>query len=156
MKKKLCLLLAASFCMTPVLGLVACGDDVAELDLGVRYICDDDNMRSEDDYKKTHVTFYKNGTGLYHYYYYESNWATDSRTSDYTIRFKYTYVDNDKSTVACFYYGSTTFGESHNASEYERSSWSAVYTISKNVLMSLNGKMFINENYLNEEVPDYK
>ncbi len=137
--------------MTPVLGLVGCGSD-ADLQYGVRYICENDNIRSEDDYQKTYMTFSKNGYGTYHFYY-DSDYT--NYIDDYTIKFKYSYLDDDKSTIACFY-DSISYGEKNTAPKGDHSDWDGIITVSKNVLMSLSSTKFINEEYLDEEIPEYR
>lgn len=152
MKNKLFILLALVLCLTPVLGLVACGDDDVALEYKVRYICDDNYMRSEDGYKKTYLTFNKDGYGYYHRYY---RYDSFSNITEYTIKFKYTFVDSDKSTVACFY-DSISYSDNHTSGTGNYDNWSGVYTVSKNVLMSLSGTTYINENYLKKEISKYK
>ncbi|MBD5132009.1 MAG: hypothetical protein HDT28_05405 [Clostridiales bacterium] len=159
MKKKLFILLALVLCLTPVFGLVACNSD-ADLQCKVKYICDDSNLRGEDDYKKEYVIFSKNGYGLYHYYLEHlasGSYYYESYTLEYTIKFKYSYLDADKSTIAC-YYDSISYGDKHTEEKPKNghNSWSKMFTVSKNLLMSSDGKTFINEDYLDEEIPNYK
>lgn len=155
MKKKLfVLLLAVALCLSTVLGLVSCSDD-AELQYKVRYIYDNQYIRDENNHKKTYFVFYENGTGMYHYYYYSYGYST----TEYTIKFKYTYLDNDKSTVMC-YYDSMTFGDLHDGltDESKHNDWYNMVSVSKNTLMRTTGTsigFFVNENYLKNEIPNF-
>ncbi|MDE6566535.1 MAG: SH3 domain-containing protein, partial [Lachnospiraceae bacterium] len=86
MKKKLLLLLALVLCLTPAFGLVACGDDVG-LSYNVKYICDDDYIRSDDGYKQSYIIFEDNGHGRYHHYSDILNdLFEDDFISEYTIK----------------------------------------------------------------------
>lgn len=121
----------------------ACGSD-AKLAMEKRYIHEADvgesNQRS--------YLFHSNGTGEYTFHY-------DSATthSHYIIHFKYTYVDNDKSAVVCFYDSVEILqGNSSNPGK----TWSNLVTVSKNVLTTVgSGYVFwINEDYL-DEIPNF-
>lgn len=148
MKRKLFILLALVLCLTPVLGLVACGSD-ADLAYGVKYIYNNSYVRSEEGYRQTYLIFDSNGYGKYHYY--------ESPGYDYTIKFKYTYLDKDESAVACFF-DSITYGEHHATTKDDDyyCDWSGIYTVSKNVIMSSSGSKFINKDYLNDEIKNYR
>lgn len=153
MKRKLFILLALVLCLTPVLGLVACGSD-ADLAYDVKYIHDNDDIRSKDGYKQTYVIFNSNGYGQFHHY--SLSYGGDY-TYEYTVKFKYTYLDKDKSTVAC-YFDSITFSDRHsfNSKPEDYDDWSEMYTVSKNVIMSSGGSTYINKDYLDDEIKNYK
>lgn len=155
MKRKIfVLLLAVALCLSTVLGLISCSDD-AELQYNAKYIYNNQYIRDENGNKKTYFVFYGNGNGIYHYYYY----SYGSSTTEYTIKFKYTYLDNDKSTVMCYYDG-MTFGESHTGSKDKtnHNDWYNMVTVSKSTLMrttSTSIGYFVNENYLKDEIPNF-
>ena len=155
MKKKFfVLLLAVALCLSTALGLVACGDDYDELQYNVKYIYDNSYIRGKVNDRKTYFVFYDNGTGIYHHYASYSYY-----TDQYTVKFKYTYLDSDKSTVMC-YYDDITFGDEHNSStsKSKYNDWSNMVAVSKNTLMrttSTSIGYFVNENYLNNEIPNF-
>lgn len=153
MKKKFfMLLLAVALCLSTVLGLASCGDDYDELQYNVKYIYQDQYIRDENNNKRTYFIFYDNNRGIYHYY-------SAFNQYEYTIKFKYTFVDKDKSTVMC-YYDDMTFGDLHQWStdKSKYSDWYNMVTVSKNTLMRTTGTSigyFVNENYLKNEIPNF-
>lgn len=144
MKNKLVALVLAFCAVFFAFGLVSCGDDNAELAFNTKYIAW--RTAGDDKDEQSYVIFYKNNTGEYRYY-------GGFLEYDYTIKFKYTYVDKDKSAVMCFY--DSIEGKRISKDE---NTWTAVFTVSKNALMangSANYSYFINEKYLKEELPNY-
>lgn len=162
MKRKLVALMLVLCFACGAFGLVACDDDKAdytELAIGVKYYASNDCIRSENEYEKTFVVFAKNNTGVYHRYYFHEGFYYDTCT-EYTIKFKYTYVDEDKSAVVCFF-DEIEIGQ-HNTEDLSSAidRWTATFTVSANVLKgdSIIDSMptyFINANYLNKELTNY-
>ena len=160
MKRKLVALMLVLCFALGAFGLVACDDDKAdytELAIGVKYYASGWYLRSENEYEKTYVAFAKNNTGVFHYY--DEDFYYD-RVAEYTIKFKYTYVDEDKSVVVCFYDG-VELGRYNTATlPNSISRWTGTFTVSQNVLMAgctviSIPDYFINANYLNKELTNY-
>ena len=131
---------------------VACSDndvsassDAATLVMDKHYINAD--YVNEDTEKQIYYVFHADGTGefIYHYdfsgSYYESHYH-------YIIHFKYTYVDNDKSAVVCFYDSIERLDGDDKT--YNSTSWSSLVTVSKNVLTTVGSgyTFWISEDYL--------
>lgn len=151
MKKKLVgfILLIVTVCCA-VFSLSACGANsgsVAGLEMDKKYIYKSDINIDED--MQSYYIFYANGTGKHQYKSYLQGYIYD-----YTINFKYTFVDKDKSAVVCFY-DSVEYGEKHDTSDIS-TDWSVLLTVSKNVLCYVNGNyyFYINENYL-KTIPNF-
>lgn len=142
-----------ALCFMPALGLVACGDDFGEIEFKTKYVRENKHMRS-DDYHQTYYLFYEDGTGVYHRY----DEITVSATSiiEYSISFKYTYLDSDKSAVRC-YFDSVKLGDKNTWSvdADDLDDWASTLTVSKNVLMTSQGVSFINADYMKNVVPEY-
>lgn len=114
---------------------------VAKLAMNKRYIRSgyvNENIENQDFY-----VFYANGTGEYTYHY-ESTYSH----SHYKIYFKYTYVDSDKSAVACFYDSIERLDG--DGGGYVSTKWYELVTVSKNVLTTVGTSyvFWINEDYL--------
>lgn len=107
--------------------------------------------------KRDSYLFHANGTGEYEYHYdYISEYVWDSDVHQhYIIHFKYTYVDNDKSSVVCFY--DSLEGLDGDDGSYISTGWSELITVSQNVLMTVGSSyiFWINEDYLGE-IPNFK
>lgn len=158
MKRKLCaLLLFVAVAAFSVCSLSACDKDEDDLGLkmGVRYIRSN-LVNAGNDAEEHYLVFHSNGTGEYVYKHTYSYYAGETSRYNYTITFKYTYTDAEKSTVVCFY-DSISYGEDHNQSKNSRADWSMTIGVSKNVLIALDSasSMYINENYI-KNIPNYK
>ena len=159
MRKKITALILALCLVVSAFGLIACDDKSSNqsalpVKLNTRYIRDNDNVRSSDTYKQSYVIFTNGSTGEYHYY--NRSEITTVVIYDYTIKFKYTVLDD--STIRCFY-DSEAYGEHHTGSTGSRNNWSMTLSVSENVLMETTSTglgYFINENYLNNSIPNYK
>lgn len=161
MKKKIIALLLVCCLAFAAFGLTACGDDYDELATGTKYYAYSTDFYTENEYEKTYVIFSNNNTGVYHYYYQGFGYT---ETEEYTIKFKYTYVDDDKSAVVCFFNG-FEIGE-HNKSTSIKwdnfNKWTTTFTVSQNVLMpaystksSDISMYYINANYIKSELSKY-
>lgn len=131
----------------------ACSND-SKLAMNKLYIRSSD-VRLDADEQETYI-FHSNGTGEYTYHRdYDS--SNSSIHQHYTIHFKYTYVDKDKSAVMCFY-DSIERLEGDDGS-YTTTYWHSLVTISKNVLMTISTTVgytyWINEDYL-DDIPNYR
>lgn len=154
MKKKLVgfILLIVTVCCA-VFSLSACGvnsGNVAGLEMDKKYIYYDSVNEDKNEYESYYI-FYANGTGKRRCFK-----IVTSSVDDYTINFKYTFVDKDKSAVVCFY-DSVDYGDKHNTSYKPSSDWSVLLTVSKNVLCSAGiygYSFYINENYL-KTIPNF-
>ncbi len=154
MKRKLCaFLLMLAVAVFSVCSLSACDDDEKEnfgLQMGVKYIyrsC----VNSDDTIKENYYVFHSDGTGEYVQKYMGSY----SRLNHYTIGFKYTFVDNEKSTVVCFY-DFIKYEEDHIADKNSQTHWVMTIGVSKNVLIALDSasSMYISEKYI-QSIPNY-
>ena len=154
MKKRLCLILTLVI-ITVFTATVfsACGGEAHNgeynLQSGKKYIREDD--AKDLAYEQNYLLFNADGTGEYRNYYIFDGDLYSKYNEDYTIKFKYTYVDADKSAVVCFY-DSIEFGEYHNDERDTYSGWSRLYTVSKNVICTASSSMvfYINDNYRKE------
>ena len=147
MKKKLMIFVSLIICsLALLLALPACdstSSDGSDLQLDKKYIAQGQANTTSECY----YLFYSNGTGIF-----RANYQTSyGLTSDYTITFKYTYADNDKTAVACFF-DSVELGRKNVVTV--SSNWSSLFTVSKNVLFTSAGGIFINEDYL-KEIPNF-
>lgn len=139
--------LICSFAFTACIGTNAAAPaDVAKLVMNKRYIRDEDVGKDAD--KRSSYVFHANGTGEYteHYDNGDTVWGYHQH---YVIHFKYTYVDGDKSSVACFY-DSIERLEGDDGGYETDTTWSCLVTVSKNVLttVGLGYTFWINEDYL--------
>lgn len=124
------------------LAFTACNTD-AKLAMDKRYISESDVRKDAE--KQVYYIFHSDGTGEYTYHY-DGTYTH----SHYILHFKYTYVDGDKSAVACFYDSIESLA---NDEGYKPVGWSELVTVSKNVLATVgtSGYVFwINEDYLEE------
>lgn len=151
MKKFLTKLILAAACTTALATcLVGCGGNGAGgLKFNSKYYVDASGATEERSY----YTFDKNGTGEYYYYYFSSY---SSYIDNYSISFKYTYTNADKTQIACFYDSVKYTGSDtrKNVSSY----WRCVLNVSENVLTSTGqGGEYVeavNEEYL-KQIPNY-
>ena len=167
MKKILTTLIAAILaCMCMAAVMTGCnsadgtdagagGDAVAALQMEKRYL---DSYSSEYRDMSCYYLFHADGTGeyTYHFDYYYDDKDHPSDMDDhehYTIRFKYTYADADKSAVVCFFDGVTYL---ENNGETVDSRWSQLLTVSENVLIAAGSSsgVYVNEDYL-KTIPNY-
>ena len=135
----LCALVTLLGCL---LAFTACGD--GGLKMNSRYI---NKSYVGDNNECVSFEFHRDGTGefLYKTDYYGKN--------HYIVHFKWTYLDDEKSGVVCFF---DEF-EALEGNQYQwndQNDWSFVLTVSKNVLMTTGGVLYINENYL-DEIPNF-
>lgn len=141
MKKSVIVLIVLMLCFTLLFVFTACNNKDGNLQYGVKYTL---NRLDEDN--PNYYVFDKNGTGEYHY---------KGSTDIYIIHFKYTFIDNDKSKVAC-YYDSTENTSTSSFSTNQRG-WRKIFLVSKNVIFeSMTSEyytQYINENYW-DEIPN--
>lgn len=146
MKRKLSVLSIVCVIIFSVCAFSACGDDIDELQMNTKYISTYDV--GEEANKQSYFIFNSDGTGEYRYYLPSYN--------DYTVHFKYTYTDKDKSSAVCFY-DSVEYGAGHLSSTTIESNWSYVLTVSKNVVCRVSSygySIYVNENYL-KTIPNF-
>ncbi len=149
MKKLLSLLLAVTAAIGCLLVFSACGSDT-ELQMNTRYIHEAHTRDSLE--QQRYLLFTSDGVGIYHYY----DESTYSGITDYTVTFKYSFADSDKSAVICFF-DSVKFGEKHTGSKDFSTDWNWLLTVSGNVLASAGSygyTFYISENYL-PQIPNY-
>ena len=160
MKKFLTKLILSVACVTALATcLVGCGEnnggtagDTPSLRYNSKYYTETSGPEEERGY----YTFSANGTGKYYnYYHYESSYSGDI-TENYTVSFKYTYTNADKTRIACFYDG-VTYTDKDNQKDVS-SSWTHVLEVSENVLLSQGQYGYyiaaINEEYL-KQLPNF-
>ena len=150
MKRKVLAMILALCLVISAFALTSCGDDYDELAFNTKYI-EVSDVGLEDADRQEYFIFYKNGTGAYHYYYRYSSYDI---ASEYTIKFKYTYVDKDKSAVMCFY---DSIDGSYSSS-FSYSTWTRLVTVSKNCLTSSSTSSisyYVNEKYVKEELKNF-
>ena len=158
MKKKLVIFVSLIICsLALMLALPACdkpsddasGAEVSDLQYAKKYIPKAHVNNDTDCY----YMFLADGTGIYRYYYkYEDALFDATDIYDYTVYFKYTYADNDKSAVVCLF-DSVEYGSTDNMKDV-KTNWSIMLTVSKNVLCTTSGSFYINEDYLTE-IPNF-
>ena len=154
MKKKLIAFLCALIaCLGMLFAFTACDNGLPSttesLTFGKKYIYDAHVSREAE--KQRYYIFNSNGTGQFHYYY-----ADEDQIEHYTIDFKYTFADNEKSAVICFY-DSVTYASDHTEEKSEGTFWDTFLGISKNVLTytgTYGFSYYICEDYL-PEIPNY-
>lgn len=126
-------------CMT--LSLVACNSGKAAqndypLQLNVRYHSYD--YRGDNENAWSYI-FTSEKTGEF------------KRGTEYTIKFKYTWLDSEHTAVACFYDSAEKDGNPYEGN----TSWCTVLTVSTNVLMTSGGALYISEKYLENELKNF-
>lgn len=150
MKKKLVIFVSLIICsLALLLALSACdspSNDGSDLQFDKKYIAKEHANKDTEGY----YLFHSDGTGIYKYYDEEYDY-----TVDYTVSFKYTYADNDKTAVVCLF-DSVKYGSKHSASSLFNvgTHWTSLLTVSKNVICTTGGNVYINEDYL-KEIPNF-
>lgn len=155
MKRKIIVLVIAAILVFSCVAFAACGNNTVknQLSYGKKYIYD--SHLGNDVNKATFFIFYKNGTGVFHYFYEEY----DGRlTEAYTINFKYV-VDKDGEVVYCFY-DSFKYDDMHNDpwdDDYDESDWSAVLNFTNKFLYRIDTAyphFFITEQF-SKDIPNF-
>lgn len=138
MKKKLitvsCALVA---CLSMLFMFASCKDTseaVSTLKMNKKYILES-QIYDENNDDVWWFSFRSDGTGTFH--------------REYEITFKYTYLDAEKSAVACFFHAS------EDNPTY--TTWKKLLTVSENIIMSSSdaNAIYICEDYL-KEIPNYR
>lgn len=147
--------LATVACFGALFALSACGG-VSSLQMNKKYI--DEEYVKDAEAQQSYYLFRSNGTGICKFYYdYDSPYdPSGDFTVDYTVTFKYVYVDNQREAVVCFY-DSVEYGEADTGEYKVVSDWSVLLTVSRNVLCSAGTggyTFYVNEDYLGE-IPDF-
>lgn len=147
--------LATVACFGALFALSACGG-VSSLQMNKKYI--DEEYVKDAEAQQSYYLFRSNGTGICKFYYdYDSPYdPSEDFTVDYTVTFKYVYVDNQREAVVCFY-DSVEYGEADTGEYKVVSDWSVLLTVSRNVLCSAGTggyTFYVNEDYLGE-IPDF-
>ncbi len=144
MKKKLIIFVSLIICsLALLLALPACDNTAGSLQYDKKYIAEG---HANND-KERYYLFHSDGTGIYKYFSSGYTYAYD-----YTVSFKYTYADEDKTAVVCLF-DSVEYG-SKDTEKSVSTDWSELLTVSKNVLCTTNGYFYINEDYL-KEIPNF-
>lgn len=138
MKKTVLILLILVLCLTSLFALTACNRD-GDLQFGIKY----SYYRLEDTEHIDYYIFNKNLTGEYH---------RKSSISDYIIYFKYSFLDDDKSTVACYYDSHENMGSPSYAPS---NGWTSVLIVSKTAVIENGKTCYTSEKYL-DEIPNYR
>lgn len=188
MKKKIfAMLFVLVLIATSITALVACdnaggGKNISALQTEKKYhaestvnsgLTEADILAQPGEYLQyqSYYVFHANGTGEY-----ICNKVTDDYYNNtlvkihakYTLRFKYTYVDDDKSAVVCFYDGLNNQSiiiengykdETDNIGkpyDYDFTDWSKLVTVSKNVLCvtGTGYTFYINEEFV-KQIPNF-
>ena len=145
MKKSILVLIILALCLTSLFALTACnnGSGDGDLQYGVKY----SYYQLDDDTHIYYYTFNNDGTGIQR--------RKDS-SYDYILYFKYTFADNDKSAIAC-YFDKIEKSANTSLNPYAPdSSWHEMLLVSKNTVASSSSyAFFVNEDYLSE-IPNYR
>lgn len=156
MKKKIILaLVAATVAVFACFAFAGCGAEFVgntDLQMNKKYIPTEDVNTSKD--KQNYYVFYSNGTGKYRVYTQIAD--GDVYDNDYTVTFKYTFADTDKSAVVCFF-DSVEYGQAHKSSKVT-TTWTRLVTVSGNVLCytyTYGYLFYINEDYLNSTLTNF-
>lgn len=157
MKKKLVIFVSLIVCsLALLLALPACdnpSNGTSNGDCDLQYDKKYIYLTNVNNDKDCYYLFLADGTGFYRYYHkYEDSLFEKTYIYDYTVNFKYTYADNDKSAVVCLF-DSVEYGSTDNTKEV-KTNWSILLTVSKNVLCTTSGSFYINEDYL-KEIPNF-
>lgn len=99
-----------------------------------------------------YFTFYKGGTGEYHYFYCYHQTSTTTKVTHYTIHFTYEIVED---TLFYFQSGITIHEDDNQTSAPSSYAKSDILLVSKNFVMTTDSTVYINENYLSK-IPNYK
>lgn len=140
MKKTVLILLILALCLTSLFALTACNRD-GDLQFGIKY----SYYRLEDTEHINYYIFNKNLTGEYHY-------KSSLLNYDYIVYFKYSFLDDDKSTIACYY---DSCEKSPTSSYIESNNWTRVLIVSKTSVIENGNSCYISEKYL-DEIPNYR
>ena len=156
MKKRIFIgFLALVFSLGTIFALSACGTNAAAgspLQTEKKYINEESVAAASD--KQSYYLFHGDNTGIYRYYAFYESYGT-TRIYDYTVTFKYEFVDQQKEAVVCLY-DSVEYGDTHNQNEIS-STWNVLLTVSHNVLCSASSggySFYIHEEYLSE-IPNF-
>lgn len=129
MKKRIFIgFLALVFSLGTIFALSACGTNAAAgspLQTEKKYINEESVAAASD--KQSYYLFHGDNTGIYRYYAFYESYGT-TRIYDYTVTFKYEFVDRQKEAVVCLY-DSVEYGDTHNQNEIS-STWSVLLTVS--------------------------
>lgn len=150
------LLLASVICLC-----TACDNDVGELQMNKKYLLKSsvNNELTEQEIVENwssyttktcecYFMFYSDGTGIF-----VKNDTYSNIHRKYTVHFKYTYVDEDKSAVVCFYDSiedNSVVISTGKPYEQDFTGWTTLLTVSKNVACSAGTSgytFYLNEDY---------
>lgn len=151
MRKFVCGILA----LTSVLCMGACGGDKEnnradkdgglKLSYGVKYI--DEYVASGEGSGEAYFIFNKDGTAEYHAY---STYGAN--VYSYTTKWKYKIVE-EENMVFCFYDG-IEYDTVDTAKNVEKDRVRS-YMYTEDFLMSTGGRMYLAEDFLKEELPNF-
>lgn len=136
-KKPVSVACAIAACLFLLFTFASCGESdkaASTLKMNKKYIIESQITAGNND-DAWWYSFRPDGTGTFH--------------REYEITFKYTYLDAEKSAVACFFHASEdnpTFTD-----------WKKLLTVSENIIMSASdaNAIYICEDYLGE-IPNYR
>ncbi len=113
------------------------GENSTALQMSTKYYYKYDAKPNLAENERGYFLFHQDGTGEYRRY----------DDAYYTVSFKYTFVDKEREVVACFYNG---VRYDNPDGQEAPSTWSAILTVSENVLRETSENVYINANYLSE------
>lgn len=144
--------------MFAIIPLTGCSNGAGNgnLQMNTKYIHEADVNKKGNEQR--YVLFRANGTGEQKVFFISD--VAETYNEDYTIQFKYTYVNSDKSAVACLF-DSVEYGDKHSDNQKVSTDWTAFYKVSKNILINDGSNrgvsytiFLINENYL-KSLPNF-
>ncbi len=139
-------LLALSACKTAKLD----DDSKGKIVYGEKYIYAED--ASEPEEEQTYYIFEKDYLTYHHYYYYESyDGSVDSYS--YTVTYKYEAIDEE--TIAFFFDSVEVHDGDAEEIEERLKDRNSILIVSKNVLMSQGGDLYVRESYLEDELTNF-
>lgn len=138
-------------------------NDIGKLQMNKKYIAkstinseltEQDILDRSSEYLtyEHYYIFYSDGTGICVYNDIDFHYNIRVHRK-YTLHFKYTYVDNDKSAVVCFYDSvddTSTVVSTNEPHAYPLKNWTTLLTVSQNVICTAGTSgysYFVNEDY---------
>ena len=165
MKKSLKIVLSILLCAMSLVFFFGCdrykANHAGELQFDTKYI-EIKRLHEENSANVEYYIFHSDGTGEFHNV---TRWTSGDYT-EYSIYFKYTYLDADGTGVMCFFDSMSDYTKHIPYLETETTTttpgketgnWSAILSVSKDIVMSATSlsNAFINENFI-EQIPNYE
>ena len=153
-------LVAVLLLLTCLFALSACktaeidDDNKGKIVYGEKYICAVDVSDSEEE--QSYYIFEKDYL-TYHYYYYYESYDDSVDTYSYTVTYKYEAIDEE--TIAFFFDSVDEIDGLDTAEEEELkerlNDKNGILIVSKNVLMSQGGTLYVRESYIEDELTNF-